>query len=50
MSIAVKNIADVPITINISTAGFVDSTVTLILPKDQMKLQLLSAPLRGALP
>ncbi|MEO8551097.1 MAG: Ig-like domain-containing protein [Kofleriaceae bacterium] len=50
MSIAVANVADVPITINISTAGFVDSTVKLILPKDQMKLQLLSAPLRGALP
>jgi len=50
MSIAVANIADVPIVINITTTGFISSTVTLKLPTGQMKLTLLSTPLRGALP
>jgi hypothetical protein len=50
MSIAVNNVADVPIVINLTTTGFISSTVTLKLPAHQMKLQLLSAPLRGALP
>jgi methionine-rich copper-binding protein CopC len=50
MSIAVANIADVPIAINITTTGFINSTVTLALPVGQMKLHFLSAPLRGALP
>ena len=50
MSIAVSNLADVPIVINVTSAGFLPSTVVLALPAGQMKLQLLSAPLRGALP
>ena len=50
MSIAVANLADVPIVINLTTTGFINSTVTLKLPANAMKLQLLSAPLRGALP
>lgn len=50
MSISVANLADVPIVINLTTTGFISSTVTLKLPAGQMKLQLLSAPLRGALP
>jgi hypothetical protein len=50
MSIAVANVADVPIVINVTSGGFIPSSVVLALPKGQMKLQLLSAPLRGALP
>jgi hypothetical protein len=50
MSIAVANLADVPIVINLTTTGFISSTVSLKLPVGQMKLQLVSAPLRGALP
>jgi hypothetical protein len=50
ISIAVKNVADVPITINVSITILGDGDVKLILPAGQMKLQLLSAPLRGALP
>ncbi|HET9987425.1 MAG TPA: Ig-like domain-containing protein [Kofleriaceae bacterium] len=50
MSIAVANVATVPIAINLTTTGFISSTVSLTLPAGQMKLQLLSAPLRGALP
>lgn len=49
IAIAVKNVADVPITINVSVIGLAGN-VNLILPAGQMKLQLLSAPLRGALP
>jgi hypothetical protein len=49
ISIAVKNVADVPITINVSVIG-IAGNVNLILPAGQMKLELLSAPLRGALP
>ncbi|MEO6773491.1 MAG: Ig-like domain-containing protein [Kofleriaceae bacterium] len=50
MSIAVANVADVPIVIHISTTLAGASTVALTLPAGQMKLQLLSAALRGALP
>ncbi|MFT3699313.1 MAG: Ig-like domain-containing protein [Kofleriaceae bacterium] len=49
IAIALKNQADVPLTINVSTP-LGDSGIQLILPQNQMQLQLLSAPLRGALP
>ncbi|MEO8845647.1 MAG: Ig-like domain-containing protein [Kofleriaceae bacterium] len=50
IAIAVKNVADVPITINVSVTLLGAGDVRLVLPAGQMKLQLLSAPLRGALP
>lgn len=49
IAIALLNQADVPITINVSTPVG-DSAIKLILPQNKMQLQLLSAPLRGALP
>ena len=50
IAIAVKNVADVALTINVKVPIFGAGNVNLILPAGQMKLQLLSAPLRGALP
>ncbi|HEY0252342.1 MAG TPA: hypothetical protein VGC41_12495, partial [Kofleriaceae bacterium] len=50
IAIALTNQADVPIAISIDVTILGHSEIDLILPQNQMKLQLLSAPLRGALP
>jgi hypothetical protein len=49
IAIAVANTGDVPLTININTP-IGTGAVKLVLPSGQMKLQLLSRALRGALP
>ena len=54
ISIALSNTADVPIAINVHTSfigiSFGDGTLNIVLPANTMQLQLLSKPLRGALP
>jgi hypothetical protein len=45
IAIALTNTADIPIAVNISS--ITDGSVSLLLAKHQMKLQLLSRPLRG---
>jgi hypothetical protein len=48
IAISVANLADIPVTINIKTplgSGAVD----LIVPQGEMKLQLISPPVRGAI-
>ncbi|HEY1551723.1 MAG TPA: hypothetical protein VGG28_28040, partial [Kofleriaceae bacterium] len=50
ISIAAANIADVPIVINTNTDIAGDGTVSLLLAKGNMGLQLISKPLRGAPP
>jgi hypothetical protein len=49
IAIAAANTADVPITINISTP-LGNGNVDLVIPANEMKLQLLSKPLRGGAP
>jgi hypothetical protein len=43
------NHADLPVTIHVSTP-FGDGAVDLVVPQGEMKLQLLSPAVRGALP
>jgi hypothetical protein len=50
ISIAATNVADVPVTVNIAAAGLAPGSVNMVIPSGQMKLQLLSPPLRGGLP
>jgi len=50
ISIALSNVADVPVAINVSAPLGVGGAVNLLLPAGEMKLQLLSRPLRGAEP
>jgi hypothetical protein len=49
-SIAVSNVADVALTVNITSIGFVKGSVDMLIPAGQMKLQLLSPPVRGGAP
>jgi Big-like domain-containing protein len=49
IAIAVTNVADVPLTVNISAIGL-SGSVTMLLPRGEMKIQLVSPPLRGGLP
>jgi hypothetical protein len=49
IAIAIASIADVPVTINISTPVG-GANVNLIVPAGEMKLKLLSRPLRGVAP
>jgi hypothetical protein len=50
IAISVSNTADVPITINTTSAGFAAGHVDMQMPKGEMTLQLVSRPLRGAPP
>jgi hypothetical protein len=49
-SIALANAGDVSLTINITAIGFITGSVDLLIPAGQMKLQLLSPPVRGGAP
>ena len=48
--IGLANIADVPVTVNIDAPLGLGGAVNMILPAGEMKLQLVSRPLRGAEP
>ncbi len=48
--IALANTADVPVTVNIDAPLGLGGAVNMILPTGEMKLQLVSRPLRGAEP
>ena len=50
IAIAASNVADVPVTVNISAPLGISGGVVMALPAGQMKLQLVSPPLRGAAP
>jgi hypothetical protein len=50
IAIAVSNVADVPITVGINAPLGISGSVKLVVPRGEMKLQLISPPLRGALP
>ena len=46
IAIAVSNVADVPITVNIA-GGNISGAVEMVIPSGELKLQLASPPLRG---
>jgi hypothetical protein len=48
--IALANVAEVPVTVNIDAPLGLGGAVNMILPAGEMKLQLVSRPLRGAEP
>ena len=50
IAIDLSNTADMPVTINISNSILGSGAVDLLVPKDLMTLQLISPPVRGALP
>ena len=50
IAIAVVNVADVPLTVTIDAPLGVSGSVKMIVPRGEMKIQLVSAPLRGGLP
>jgi len=50
IAIALANDADVPVVVNISAPLGISGSVDLALPMGQMKLQLVSPPVRGAAP
>ncbi len=50
IAIAVTNVADVPVAVTIDAPLGVTGSVEMILPAGEMKLQLVSRPLRGAPP
>jgi hypothetical protein len=47
--ITVDNIADVPISVNIDNGAGVSGAVEMLVPRGEMKLQLISRPVRGGL-
>ncbi|HEX7838669.1 MAG TPA: hypothetical protein VF469_14435, partial [Kofleriaceae bacterium] len=49
IAIAVVNTADVPVSANVDALG-VPGSVNMVIPRGEMKLQLVSPPLRGGLP
>lgn len=49
IAIAVANTADLRISVGVSTAGL-SGAVNMVVPRGEMKLQLVSPPLRGGLP
>jgi hypothetical protein len=49
IAIAVANIADLPLSVAISGPGL-SGAVDMVIPRGEMKLQLVSPPLRGGLP
>ncbi len=48
--IGLSNVADVPVTVNITAPLGVGGAINMILPAGEMKLQLVSRPLRGSEP
>jgi hypothetical protein len=48
IAIAATNVADVPLTVNLSVA-LIPGSVRMIIPRGEMKIQLVSPPLRGGL-
>lgn len=50
IAIAVENTADVPISVNVKEIGINAGSVSMVVPKGEMKIQLVSPPLRGGLP
>lgn len=50
IAIALANVEDVPVTVNIDAALGIGGAVNMILPAGEMKLQLVSRPLRGSEP
>jgi len=48
IAIAVANTEDVPVTVSINAPLGVSGSVQMLVPKNEMKLQLVSRPLRGA--
>jgi hypothetical protein len=50
IAIALSNTADVPVTVNVSAPLGLGGAVDIIVPAGLMQLQLVSPPLRGALP
>jgi hypothetical protein len=50
IAIAVTNVADVPLTVNISAPLGISGTVTMVIPRGELKIQLVSPALRGGLP
>ena len=50
IAIALSNVADVPLEINIDAPLGIGGSVGLVLPRGEMKLQLLSPQLRGGTP
>jgi Bacterial Ig-like domain len=54
IAIAVGNTADVPLTVNITgttvAGAIVTGAINMLVPRGEMKLQLVSPPLRGGLP
>jgi len=49
IAIAATNVADVPLSVTISGPGLTGA-VNMVVPSSEMKLQLVSPPLRGGLP
>jgi len=50
IAIAVENVADVPLSVTINAPLGVSGSVKMIVPRGEMKIQLVSPPLRGGLP
>jgi hypothetical protein len=50
IAIAVTNVADVPINVGINAPLGLSGSIKLVVPRGEMKLQLISPPLRGGLP
>jgi hypothetical protein len=50
LALSLSNVADVPITVGITAPLGITGTVKLVVPKGEMKLQLVTPPQRGRLP
>jgi len=50
IAIAVVNVADVPLSVTINAPLGISGAVKMIVPRGEMKIQLVSPPLRGGLP
>jgi hypothetical protein len=50
IAIAVVNVADVPLSVTIDAPLGISGSVKMIVPRGEMKIQLVSPPLRGGLP
>jgi hypothetical protein len=47
IAISVRNTADIPVRVNLRVSGLFDGSVDLVVPRNEMKLQLLSPLVRG---
>jgi len=50
IALALANVAALPITVTITAVGLLPGTVQMLIPAGEMKVQLVSPPLRGGLP